>query len=402
MIEPVFAVRTASAPDAKPGFRRLPYLDGLRALAALFVVVHHAWAQVWPVFEAPHAASWPQGALLYATGFLYYGHFAVGVFIVLSGFCLMLPSVGTGALAGGAVSFFCKRARRILPPYFASLALSLVLIASCLGHKSGTHWDNSLPVTWDGLLAHLFLLHDLWQPHQINYPLWSIAVEWHIYFLFPLLLVSWRRLGPLLTTLLAVVLSYNAQFLLAGTLFASITPQYFALFVLGMLAATVSFSPDPFWLARRQRPFWAALAGGLAVLLIGLCWRLGFVRAGAYQADLDYRAGIAAAALLVSVSSAPNGRLHAFLAWKPLVWLGSFSYSLYLVHAPLLQLVSQYVLVPYGAGWSRGEMFAVMVCGGLPVVVACAYLFFRLAEKPFLPGRSLLSYGARYADTLKT
>jgi len=120
------------------------------------------------------------------------------------------------------------------------------------------------------------------------------------------------------------------------------------------------------------------------------------------QPQWESRLGIATAALLVSASAAPKGALHAFLSWKPLVWLGSFSYSLYLVHAPLLQLVSQYVLIPHGGNWSRGEAFAVMACSGLPVVVTCACLFFQVAEKPFLPGRSLSFWGARYADTLKT
>ncbi|MDE3231488.1 MAG: acyltransferase family protein, partial [Chloroflexota bacterium] len=63
---------------------RLGYVDGLRALAALYVVVGHCMATVWP-FQAPDGIAGPLANLLQ------FGHYAVSAFIVLSGFSLMLP-----------------------------------------------------------------------------------------------------------------------------------------------------------------------------------------------------------------------------------------------------------------------------------------------------------------------
>src|SRR5579883_2718019 len=189
---------------------RLHYLDGLRALAALFVVLHHAWAQVWPVFTTDRPDNWPHGWVLRAMGLFFYGHFAVGIFIVLSGFCLMLPVVhNNGALPGGICSFFIKRMRRILPAYFGALAVCLMLIALCIGQKTGGHWDCAIPVTRQGLLTHLFLVQDIFGNSEIDYPMWSVAVEWHIYFLFPVLVLCWKRYGAALTTIILLLLSYN-------------------------------------------------------------------------------------------------------------------------------------------------------------------------------------------------
>ena len=49
---------------------------------------------------------------------------------------------------GGARSFFRRRARRLLPPYYASFGLSLLLIWTVIGTRTGTHWDISVPVDW--------------------------------------------------------------------------------------------------------------------------------------------------------------------------------------------------------------------------------------------------------------
>jgi peptidoglycan/LPS O-acetylase OafA/YrhL len=113
---------------------------------------------------------------------------AVALFIVLSGFCLMLPVVRHGAeIQGGAWQFFKRRARRILPPYYFALAISLLLIWTVIGQKTNTHWDASLPADGKAIWTHLLLLQDVFQDTsaRINHVMWSISVEWRIYFLFP-------------------------------------------------------------------------------------------------------------------------------------------------------------------------------------------------------------------------
>src|ERR687883_1606131 len=104
---------------AQPPRQRLAGLDGLRGMAALFVVVHHVFLRAFPGYPVDRAPFW-------AAGFIY-GRFAVVVFIVLSGFSLALAPARHGWRLDGVSRFAVRRAGRILPPYFAALVFSLVV-----------------------------------------------------------------------------------------------------------------------------------------------------------------------------------------------------------------------------------------------------------------------------------
>jgi peptidoglycan/LPS O-acetylase OafA/YrhL len=132
-----------------------------------------------------------------------FGHWSVAVFIVLSGYCLMLPVVRAQHLhiPGGVQSYLWRRTRRIMPPYYAApiLTLLLILAVPMLQHPGADRWSMALPAFDAGvMLSHFFMIH-IFSPDwiwKINSPMWSVAVEWWIYFLFPwLLLPLWRRLG---------------------------------------------------------------------------------------------------------------------------------------------------------------------------------------------------------------
>ena len=332
------------------------------------------------------------------TSWLLYGRFAVDVFIVLSGFCLMLPIVRSrdGWLVGGARTFFLKRARRILPPYYFACALSLLLILSLIGQPTGTHWDVSLPVSGLGIFAHLLLIQDVllsYVGYQLNGVFWSIAIEWHIYFVFPLLVILWRKVGPLATTVLAVLVAGVAWFLLRSTPFSGVKPYYLALFVLGMFAAHTAFSTDTLGQVLRRRFPWKVSMCAFFFLVVGLCtvwgWQLAFRR----LALLDVLIGLFAVCLLVVlVQEHATGLFRRMFSWRPLVWIGTFAYSLYLIHFPLQQVVWQYVLHPLAFG--DVATFALLALVGTPVIVGCTYAFILCFEKPFLRrgGRASIVY----------
>jgi peptidoglycan/LPS O-acetylase OafA/YrhL len=361
---------------------RLDFIDGFRAVAALFVVLHHMWLEIWPLGHWHFAAPW----IFAVTGWLFYGHFAVAAFIVISGYCLMLPITrGDGILKGGALLFLKKRARRILPPYYAALLLSIVLVKFFIGHKTGTHWDVSLPMTISGILEHAFLLQDLYHYTQINHALWSIALEWHIYLFFPLLILSSKRYGPAITVFVSFVLSYMLPPMIP-LIHTLAFPYFLGLFALGMLAETITHSQQTKISKVRDGTHWTLLAATGFVAIVVACYTLGFQNPR--FEIMDSMVGLESGIILIAAAQNRAGLIHRCLNWRPLVVLGGFSYSLYLVHAPLVQMVWQYVL--QGKGINNMTYFSLLVAIGVPLIIAVAYLFHFVFERPFMTKPKLI------------
>ena len=261
----------------------------------------------------------------------------------------MLPVArSTGAeLRGGFWDYIRRRGRRILPPYYAALLLSLLVDGlPPLHHGRGTIWDPDSGVSLKAIVTHLFLVHNLTRSDalKINGPLWSVATEWQIYFLFPLLLLPiWRRFGAFPSVLIGLVVGIAPHFLFHGR-FDPAMPEMIALFALGMAAAGVSFSARAQERRWRDAVPWGTLTAVGAVLVVSLSLR-GPDWVVAHFVLVNPIVGAAAACLLVyctgqtsKARTAPTPLLQV-LDSRPAVVLGTFSYSLYLIHWPLLLLV---------------------------------------------------------------
>lgn len=376
-MEPSQAAVVTTQTPAPPRLR-LDYVDGMRAVAALVVVMNHAYAQAWCAFYD----QFPAAEFTFLTYSLAVGHLAVSVFIVISGFCLYLPVARTGdALKGGFSRFFKRRARRILPPYYAALGLSLLLIATIIGEPSGSLWDVSATVRTSDVVSHVLLLQNVFGTGRINYVFWSIALEWQIYFLFPLLVFLFRRWSVVGTVLGAMAGGYALT--LSGIARVDHANfHYLGLFALGMLTARVAFSAssDAVGLKRRIPANLIAIATLVPATVLILFW--GWRTAIERWPLLDLMVGIGAAGLLLSAARTPEGVVTRMFSVRTLVWIGGFSYSLYLVHAPILQILWQYGLKPLGV--ASGTMFVVLVTVGIPLAVGLSYLFFLLFERPFM------------------
>jgi peptidoglycan/LPS O-acetylase OafA/YrhL len=364
------------APKAPPV--HLLHVEGLRAVAAYFVFINHAYAQTWqggslspPWYLAPFES------------FMVVGHLSVTVFIVISGFCLMLPVARAHyGLRDGALGFLKRRARRILPPYYGAVVLCLVLIWTIIGKPTGTLWDFPIGVSAEAIVSHALLLQDLFATSRINYVFWSIAVEWQIYFLFPLLVWCWRRYGPRATVATALVLGFALRFGFDHTRLARAAPHYVGLFALGMLAADLVQSSNPSWVRLRQRIPWGPIAIVCVFVTAAVSYDWGWRLTDKRFHLIDLPVGIAAMSVLVLTSSSAAGVAKRILSLKPLTFIGTFSYSVYLIHAPLLQVVWQYVLAP--SGLSRPLVFAGLMGPGALAILAVSYAFFRVFEEPFM------------------
>lgn len=363
---------------ARPAVReriRLPYLDGIRGLAALAIAVFHAYKFTGETGEADQ--------IPLIGNVLQFGFLGVPVFIVLSGYVLMLPVARNGnRLTKGFGDYIGKRAWRILPPYYAALALSLLLIllVPIMQQPSGTQWDSKVPVTVPDVALHALLLQDFSAESigKINGPLWSVAVEWHIYFLMPLLLLPlWRLIGGTATTLLMLVTTYVLVVLDVGS-FAH--PWLVALFAAGMLAAQVTVRDN----IRPRTLALVAAATVTGVVGLGLAFPRGVMAYFAVEVLVGLLLAIGLAAIGPRAVKGDTPKWVAWLGSKPLITLGLFSYSIYLVHSPLLGLANL-LLRPLEV--PVFVEYLIMTFVVLPIVLVICYGFFWLVERHFLNSR---------------
>lgn len=351
--------------------RRLTGLEGVRGLAALFVVVNHVFLRAFPGYPVDHAPLW-------ASGFIY-GRFAVVVFIVLSGFSLALSPARHGWRLDSLSGFARRRAWRILPAYWAALTFSLA-VAWLVVPQPGRGVPDGKSILVNGLLV-----QNVVSAHSPNAAFWSMAVEAQLYVLFPLLLLVLRRWGAVLmvtvvTCLVAAVGIVGPHVSHLDTFVIQSPPDLAALFALGILTAGIVGASQ----VRRSWPWgWLALAAVAPVLaaiaLQGSVWTLD------HLLWIDLAAGPAIACLLAALATGHAAPLLRLLETRPLRRLGSSSYSLYLTHAPIVVIVYERVIagrVPPGV-----PAFLATLALALPLTVAFARVFAKVFETPFLQRR---------------
>lgn len=367
----------------------LPYLDGLRAIAAVYVVLHHTISQFH--FDYANLTRLEKYSIIC----FFYGHYAVNFFIVLSGFCLTIPLITHNSLnlKGGILLFYKKRFKRIAVPYYFALGLSLLLIVSVIGVKMGRHWDLSLPVTGKDIIAHILLIQDVFSDtmFKINHPFWTISIEFRIYLFFPLLLWIWRKFGVFATLLSTVFISTlifgiatfaNKHFNWGIEQGLDGVNPYIILFALGMLAAYISLSTDKRVVELRNNLPWIAICVVLLILVF-IIPRLSIVADWPYFFEFsDVLFGCWSLALLILISGDKVPIIKRALSIRPLVFVGTFAFSIYLIHAPLIQLIWQYIINPIRL--SEVASYYLMVFVGTPLIVLASYLFYRLFELPFM------------------
>jgi peptidoglycan/LPS O-acetylase OafA/YrhL len=355
---------TSAAPVAAPAARRLAGLDGVRGLAALFVVVNHVFLRAFPGYPVDRAPFW-------AAWFIY-GRFAVVVFIVLSGFSLALSPARHGWRLDGVRRFAGRRVRRILPAYWAALAFSLA-VAWLVVPQPGQGLPDAKSVVVNGLLV-----QNLVGAPSPNRSFWSMAVEAQLYVVFPLLLMMVRRWGAIamvatVTLAMATVGIVGPHLSRMDTFVIQSPPDLAALFALGILGAGLVG-------ARRSWP-WAGLALAAAVPVLATIWSQGSVWTLDHLFWVDLALGPAIACLLVGLASGRPAPLLRLLDARPMRSLGASSYSLYLTHGPIVVVV--YELIVAGRVRQGVPAFVVTLALVLPLTIAFARVFASVFETPF-------------------
>jgi peptidoglycan/LPS O-acetylase OafA/YrhL len=349
----------------------IPSLDGIRALSFLMVFLAHVGAPGIP------------------------GGFGVTVFFFLSGY-LITTLLRREAERTGTVSFklfYLRRALRILPPFY--LILSLALGLTLLGvlppgftwpalAAQALHYSNYWVVLhgWDGLLGGTGVY-------------WSLAVEEHFYLLFPALYalmlrgrLSGRAQYATLFGLCALVLVWRCWLVFGQGIIGDRT----------YIASDTRFDSMLFGcaLAVFRNPaldFKGDAAPSALHLLSGAvgatCLLVSFVvREPAFRESLRYSLqGLGLYPLFFLAIRYPRLAVMRFLNWRPLRFLGTLSYSLYLLHQIVIFSVYRNLKAP-------DNVRALLSFG---IALLLAMLVWRLIEQPLGKLRSRLTSGPRPA-----
>ncbi len=377
-------MRPSATPEPRPG-RRLAGLDGLRGLAALYVVVYHVSLRAFPGYPDSGGPFW--------VAWFSYGRFAVLVFIVLSGFSLALSPACAGWRLDGIRDYARRRARRILPAYWAALAFSLA-VAWLVVPQPRTGVPDAMSVLVNGALV-----QNIVGAPSPNTAFWSIALEVQLYILLPVLLLLIRRRGAaamvVVVTLVVVAVGIVGPHVgRLDTFVVESPPELAALFALGIASAGVVAAGARAGVAsvgagvggkdvatrgaaRRSWPWhWLALAAAVPVLATivwqGTAWTLGRL----YWVDLALAPAIAC--LLIGLATGRPAWLLRLLDARPVRGLGDSSYSLYLTHAPIIAIVYELLI----AHWFHPgpAAFFVSLAIVLPLTIAFAKAFASVFE----------------------
>ena len=370
----------------------MPGLDGMRAIAVVAVMLYHANHE------------WLPG------GFL-----GVEVFFVISGYLITLLLMAEREKTGGIklLAFWGRRARRLLPALFVMMFLvltySMIFKSSVLGKLRGD------------LVAGLFYIsnwYEIWVGQSYTAGndfvplrhLWSLAVEEQFYVFWPIImLLLMRRHG---TRRLALTARWLVGVALAITLFTavayhagrigecSVTPDAYwslrgrcvskmdALYLSTitrstgvMLGAAFAMVWRPRAIMRsqlrdRSRLLDLVAIGGLAILGLQF-WFLSVANDQGEANAWLFRGGFLVTALATLMMIAAVTHRYALtgriLAIRPLLWIGTRSYGLYLFHWPIYQIIRKVAGVPLT--WQQ-------FVGAMAVTVVITELSYRFLEMP--------------------
>jgi peptidoglycan/LPS O-acetylase OafA/YrhL len=353
---------------------RFVFIDALRGFAALWVVLYHLWNRYYPGLSTqarPLSGGPPSDPATALSLFTFgYGYTGVTLFFVLSGLCIHLPQA-RGAHRVSPRDFAARRFWRLYPAYIASIVFSVAALAApklllATGGRSFDWWGEVH--ARDALVSAAFL-QPIW-PESLGFNgvYWTLVYEVQFYVAYPALLWLMRKTGLLAVG--AVLLMAEVYWAFAPAPFACFFLSRFFEWYLGVLAAEL-------------------LARGASRATTGLCAVLGL--AGGLYSTFDptlypLRDVLFAFGYFGLILCAADGRGPVAVAcnWRALAAVGLFSFSLYLVHVPVIDLVWVGLdrLAAHSAMHSGPLKWAALFA--VPISLATAYGFYMAFERPFL------------------
>jgi len=365
----------------------LAFLDGIRGLAAFYVLVSHARWLLWEGYTDgyllhPEAYNLFDKSLMYFFSLFRWGRASVLLFFVLSGFVIHLRYANNFVKFGDNAKFdffdfFKRRARRIYPAFvFALIFTYFIDQIGIFNNYSiyfwGTHYgeiNRYIHQFFDlkTLAGNLLFVMDTYtRVWGSNGPFWSLKYEWWFYMFYPLFWYLSRKNIYLATAMLFI--------LFLGTIFISnwyieLLQVVFSMMLswwFGVLLADI-------YVGRLKIKF--IYLSGFSFLIIPLAFKN---LLGAVLYDTLWALGFMGILAFLFFLKQKNFELKWLYKLK---WLGDMSYTLYLIHFPILVLLSGwYMNIP---PYFKPQNFNYMLLGIIISMIVSYFAHF-VIEKPFI------------------
>ena len=353
-------------------------LDGVRGLAVVMVLSIHMFVPT------------PDNAFLAFIEHVFHSMFiATDLFFVLSGFLITSILVRTRGRPGYFKSFYWRRALRILPAYTLILVFAFIVAPAFFMPPEQAAAVRAEGKWYAAYLQNFVILFDEHSPWMALRHLWSLSVEEQFYILWPvcIALVPTRSLQK-----------FCAAVFLLGTVVK------FALFATGShWAALYLFTPCRVeglaagsWIAVRcalrgdaQPPAWlrpVAAPAALALLVL-IVWPYPAYKLLSASLNVfhTWLASIAFAWLIYEIVAAPQrSLLRRFFQARLFIFLGTYSYGIYLIHFFVENYLVDWGYPRYGALLPQNAFTLLVAFATLVISLPLALLMFHLVEKPAL------------------
>jgi len=365
------------SPTSDVNAQRFGFIDGLRGVAALAVVIHHIiWFTPWDFFGSDLATEW-----VYRIG--YWGKCGVPVFFVISGFVIahsLRKATVTPKFMG---TFFLRRSMRLDLPYWCTIVAMIALSYGCIALTS-IEPPTDIP-TLGQLVAHAFYLQNLLGYGNISVGFWTLCIEIQFYMLFVMMLGAAQYLSQRSARFCqqditspnsassSALIAVFAPVMLASLFTFTYLDQldnwflrYYCLFCLGACLSASRCGMIPKSIA------WIAI--GLFAIRVGI----------EYQRSVF--SGLVVGTLILLADA--RGGLNTWLMSRLWQYLGKISYSLYLIHYPVAHLIMH-----FGKQLSGDDvaMIYVWMAVSLFASIAAAAVLYRAVEAPSIAMASSFS-----------
>lgn len=346
---------------------RLAFADGLRGIAALWVVMFH-------LFEGHHIdqliASFPKniGPILFGSGGL-----GVAIFFVLSGYVMTHTIYRYQVDLAFASNFTLRRLTRLSPPYYFAILIALILL---MLKSKVTGADVNFP-SLSGFLIHLIYAQDFFKVPQINLVFWTLGIEVQFYLAFTMMMFfsDWLAKRFILKNARFYIIGIMALLSLLWTFGSVSTPIWQGGFIgfwySFMVGVTVSYA-----VSSNEKPYIALASLNIILIAIaGVITRDTFILMVSFTSAILLYAGL-------------YGKMSTWLNWRWLQSLGLISYSLYLLHGPVTGATAN--LVRHFFSESIATDLIVLAMSLMASLIA-GWLAFEFVEKPSISWSHLIA-----------